>query len=158
MIEIQKLQSLLRLTYTALLLLSLTGCESSKVLPQPLVADCRWFATVSTWRDDNRDGQRQANESSLDGVNFTVEGNPSIKDGGVTDQRGFASIGLHLWKCSGAQFTVRATPPPGYRATTPVDVPVQYDLPRDITTVHGKRLDQQASTDPIPLAFGFTKN
>jgi hypothetical protein len=149
---------LLRGTAGVLLILSAIGCRAPLAAPDSLPAvDCPWRATVVAWRDDNRDGQRQPAEPSLEGVQIRIQGASALAQRGVTDQRGFAPIALHLWGCPDSQFTIRAIAPPGFRATTPAAVPVRYDLPQGLTSVHQASLNQQASIDPIPLGFGFVQ-
>lgn len=148
-------------SYTGIIVLcaTLVACQGRQILPGSLeTAACRWLATVATWRDDNRDGQRQRGEHALEGVTITVEGAPAIAVSVVTDQRGFAPIALDLRECTDADFTIRAVTPAGFRATTPLQAPVHYDLPDGITLIHDMRIEQQASRDPLPVGFGFAQD
>lgn len=147
-----------RLPLILLFLGLVVGCSGDAAQPsEPLTDICTWKATVFTWRDDDRDGQKQIDEPALKNVQILVEG-PAIREGdGVTNEHGQLSLNLHIWPCSTTHFTVRALTPPGYQAIGVTDFPITYELPQGRTLVRSSRIDQQASVDPIPLGIGFKK-
>lgn len=156
MIERQRL--LLRRLPVAVLLMSLAGCGTTALPPMVDGADCHWRTTVETWRDDNRDGRRQAEEPALEGVTIMVQGDPDVRARGVTDGRGIVQLAPRIGGCFDAELVVEAIPPAGYTAITSTLLPVQYDLPEGTTIIAGRRFDQQAGVNPVTLSFGFVED
>jgi ligand-binding sensor domain-containing protein len=84
--------------------------------------DCSWDAPALSWVDENGNGQWDAGELPLEGVQFHINDTRNhYQDVGgrsISDWNGRANVFVWLPGCPAAHFEVYAVPPTGYQLTT----------------------------------------
>ena len=112
-----------------LLLLILIGCIALAIgaLLGPAIGNiysniyageswCTWYATAKSWLDENENGEWDTNERPLPGVQLSIGWDHPISD--VRGEGRGAVVTVNV--CSPSYpVEVSATPPAGYRLTTP---------------------------------------
>src|ERR1041384_427924 len=92
-----------------------------------VAADCGWDAVAKAWLDKNRNGKWDPNEPPLAGGRFFVDDTlnhyTNVGKGAVTNQDGQTSVRVWLPGCPAVEFEIYATPPAGYRLTSPARMP-----------------------------------
>jgi len=102
-------------------LLMLPSCKH--VIGADQVADCGWDGVAKAWLDKNRNGKWEPNEPPLAGVTFFIDDTlnhyTNVGKEAVSDRTGRADVNVWLPGCPAVEFEIYATPPAGYRLTTP---------------------------------------
>jgi hypothetical protein len=104
-----------RLLAPFIVLACLTGCGCDRV----------FSATVYAFVDEDGNGQKNANEHSLPGVTFTVydeRSSSKFRLTKITDESGKAEFSFMYGCRDVAEWVIEATPPAGFRVTTPTRV------------------------------------
>ena len=127
----------------------LAGCSNTGDLPtaapeieeKEVLADCFLYFHLTAWIDENANGELDAGELPLAGVEFRVDGgyaSSTSKGRATSDEEGNATV--DTWTPGGCPdtFSISATPPEGYTLTT--------ESPVVVTEPFSARVD---------AAFGF---
>ena len=99
----------------------------------PGIPDGCVFGTAKAWDDQNENGLWDKSEAPLAGVEFVVINNQQeyrFRDRSTSDKNGEAELLTFPYTCDslhGINLLVQATPPEGYRATTPEQVIISGD-------------------------------
>lgn len=123
-------------------------------------ADCGWNATALSWVDENGNGQWDAGELPLEGVQFhvndTLNNSKDVGGRSVSDWNGHANIFVWLPGCPAARFEVYAIPPTGYQLTTDRVVQVTGPGYGNSDTIHFGFSRLPGFQSPMPYAPGLT--
>ena len=124
----------------SLIILGICGCTAgfvflslkslSSFFPPLGVADCGWDDTALAWIDDNKNGIWDSYEKPLAGVHFIgddIQHEYDTSSESISDNKGRARVYIFPVDCHGfdkIEIIIKATPPDGYRSTTPSEIPV----------------------------------
>lgn len=114
---------------TGPILLIVPGCIGTRSIliqlattdvPVEAIGDCGFRRTAYAWIDQNGNGQRDDDETSLAGVTLIVEDTVSgyATRSQPSDPQGNLSLSIFLGGCPEVAFQLSADPPTGYVATT----------------------------------------
>src|SRR4030042_6542876 len=104
----------------------------------PVFTDGCYLGTAKTWSDTNANGIWEINGKPLPGVIFELKDGQSDTDylyEPVSGENGEFFISIFPNTCeslAGYDLILRATPPPGYRAATPGELPIPLEGVSDL--------------------------
>ena len=125
-----------RLVVILTLIMFTAGCYS---------VDCVWWDTAEAWIDQNENGVWDSSEQPLSEVRFHIDDvrndHQGVGDEAISNKQGKADLRVWMAGCPTVELEVYATPPDGYRFTTPSRIAV----PKSATGNPGKTV----------FSFGF---